>query len=163
MSYFSFRVISFANFFSHSWFVISSDIYSFINGFELLISMLGLAVCIFQLDLVCFIWFCLFSFKLIVLFQKSQDLDVNAAIFVLVAMCALLNLFIHCYYGKLASFSYEQMANCIFESNWKDLPNNLQKYFIIIIANAQKPIFYHAFNVVVLNLETFAKVSAMEL
>ena len=48
------------------------------------------------------------------------------------------------------------MANCLYESNWQRLPIELQKYFIIMIANTQKQINYRGFGTAVLELETFS-------
>lgn len=67
-------------------------------------------------------------------------------------------LFLYCFFGKLAIDSFARMADSLFEANWQDLPINLQKYFILMIANSQKPIYYHGFGVAILNLETFCKV-----
>lgn len=68
-------------------------------------------------------------------------------------------LFIYCYFGKLATESYEKMSDCLFECNWPDLHPRLQKYLIIIIGNAQRPVYYNGSGMAVLNLETFTKVS----
>lgn len=58
----------------------------------------------------------------------------------------------------MASESYERMADALFESNWQSFPSHLQKYLIVFIANAQKPIFFHGFGIAILNLQTFNKV-----
>lgn len=50
------------------------------------------------------------------------------------------------------------MADKVFEMNWQELPNGLQKYFILMIANMQKPIYYFAGGIVVLDLYTFTNV-----
>lgn len=68
------------------------------------------------------------------------------------------NLFIYCFFGKLATESFNQMANSLFQSDWFNLPIELQKYYIIIIGNAQQSLFYHGFKIVFLDLETFTKV-----
>lgn len=51
------------------------------------------------------------------------------------------------------------MADCLYEANWQELPPELQKNFILMIQNAQRPCFYHGFGMAILNLETFTKVS----
>lgn len=63
-----------------------------------------------------------------------------------------------CYFGKMATDSYEQMADAFYESNWQNFPVKLQKYFILCIAFAQETACYHGFGVFVLNLETFKTV-----
>lgn len=76
------------------------------------------------------------------------------------AVCvSLFTLFLYCFYGKIATESFENMADCLFEANWEILPIQLQKYVVIMIGNAQRPLYYHGFNIAFLNLETFTKVS----
>lgn len=47
----------------------------------------------------------------------------------------------------------------IFDSDWYELPIEIQKSFILVIANAEKPLYYDGLHMVCLNLPTFAKVS----
>lgn len=68
-------------------------------------------------------------------------------------------LFLYCYFGKLTTESYQKMCDCVFEMNWRDQPNKLQKYIILMIQNMQTPIYYHGFEVAKLDLRTFIKVS----
>lgn len=42
---------------------------------------------------------------------------------------------------------------------WHKLPTELQKYFILMIRNMQKPLYYHGFEVARLDLQMFSKVS----
>lgn len=67
-------------------------------------------------------------------------------------------LFWYCYFGKIATDSFEAMSDCLYESDWPSLPIELQKYFIIMIANAQRKVHYHGFGIVKLDLEAFTKV-----
>lgn len=67
-------------------------------------------------------------------------------------------LFVYCYYGKIATDSFIAMSDCLYESNWHNLPIHLQKYFIIMITNAQRKLYYHGFGILFLNLETFSAV-----
>lgn len=68
------------------------------------------------------------------------------------------NLFVYCFFGKMATESFMNIADSFYESNWQSLPNETQKYFIVIIANAQKPIYYYGFGIAILNLESFCSV-----
>lgn len=70
-------------------------------------------------------------------------------------------MFIFCYYGKIATESFENMADTLYEASWPDLPIELQKYFIVMIGNAQQPLYYHGFGMAILNLQTFTKVSKL--
>lgn len=68
-------------------------------------------------------------------------------------------LFLYCYYGKVASESCEKMADCLYGSNWRKLSIKLQKYVILMIADMQKPIYYHGFGFFNLDLKIFIAVS----
>lgn len=71
---------------------------------------------------------------------------------------SIFNLFVYCYFGMLASESFENIADCLYEMNWHELPLDLQKYFVIMIGNAQRPLFYHGYGMTTMNLETFCDV-----
>lgn len=69
-----------------------------------------------------------------------------------------LNIFCFCYFGILSSEYYELMSERLYESNWLDLPIGLKKYFIIMIKNAQSPVYYQGCKMITLNMKTFGKV-----
>lgn len=79
------------------------------------------------------------------------------------ALVGISNLFIYCYYGQMATEYFRRMSNCLYQSKWEALPVDLQKYFVVLIGNTQKPIHYHGFRIAVLNLETFLTVSQLKL
>lgn len=68
-------------------------------------------------------------------------------------------LFLFCYFGKSATESFETISNDVFEANWPGVPAHLQRYFILLILNTSKPLQYHGFGVVTLQLETFSQVN----
>lgn len=70
-----------------------------------------------------------------------------------------LNIFVHCLYGKLATAQFDKLPTYLFESNWQNLPLNLRKYYILMLANTKQPLYFDGFGVLILNLETFTKVS----
>lgn len=84
----------------------------------------------------------------------------NLNIFTLLAVItvAMSNLFFYCYFGKSATEAFLKFGDRLFESKWSKLPIELQKLFILAIAKAQRPLFYHGFNIIRLNLVTFTKV-----
>lgn len=86
-------------------------------------------------------------------------MDFNVGFLTIVALSGTLQVFFYCYFGKLASESYEKIPNCLYKFNWYELPVNFQKYFTMMIQNAQKPIHYHGFGFIILELETFMQVS----
>lgn len=59
----------------------------------------------------------------------------------------------------MATESYLQMADSLYEADWQHLPVEMQKYFIPMMANAQLSLCYSGFGMITLNLETFKKVS----
>lgn len=68
-------------------------------------------------------------------------------------------LFLCCFFGKIATESYEKISLCSYEADWQELPANLQEHFIIMIGSAQQPLYSNGFGLVVVNLETFAQVN----
>lgn len=79
-------------------------------------------------------------------------------ILVTISSLGLLNIFLYCYFGKLATESFEEMSNSLYESNWYKLPIKQQKYILLMMVNAKRPLYYHGFGIVILNLETFCNV-----
>lgn len=90
-------------------------------------------------------------------------MDANFAIILAGFLTSGANLFVYCFFGKLATESYDEMATALFESNWQVLPINLRKYVILMIGNAQRPLYYHGFKIAVLNLETYLKVRTFQI
>lgn len=68
------------------------------------------------------------------------------------------NPFLYCFYSKNTTENFLKMSDHLFGSNWQQLSPDLQKYFILMIANMNKPLFYHGSGIVVLDLETFRNV-----
>lgn len=134
----------------------------------ILVQLVCLTVCIaciiFQFDLVInYQIFPLHTFDLAKLmflypFQQLQHMNVNMTIVVHAFFAISMTPFLYCYFGKSATDSYAKMADRLFESDWQKLPIELQKYLILMIANMQRPLYYHGFGIAALDLETFIKV-----
>lgn len=91
------------------------------------------------------------------MFRKSYiGFQFYTEIFVMFA--GVSNLFVFCFFGKMATESFEGMADCIAVANWQTLSIGLQKNLVLIMANAQRPLYYHGFHIYFLNLQTFTKV-----
>lgn len=88
--------------------------------------------------------------------MKHLDFGLLNVIFALPVGTTIL--FVYCFFGKMATHSYEKMADRLYDCNWRELSPALQKYFVIIIQNAQRPIHYHGFGVAILSLGTFTTV-----
>lgn len=69
------------------------------------------------------------------------------------------NLFLYCYFGELATESFDEMAVTLNDIKWFELPIKLQKYFIVMTLNMQRPLQYNGFAIANLNLYTFISVS----
>lgn len=70
-------------------------------------------------------------------------------------------LFLYCYFGKIATDSFEAMADTLYDTDWTALPIELQKFLIIMIGSAQQKLYYHGFGIVNLDLATFVTVSIL--
>ena len=84
----------------------------------------------------------------------------SIGIFIMAALTGGGILLIYCYVAHKSSECFLQLATILYNSNWKQMPINLQKLIIIMIIEAQKPILYGAYALFNLNLETFIKVNA---
>lgn len=74
-----------------------------------------------------------------------------------IGMCILLPM---CYFGKLATESFEEMSDCVYHDIiWNGATLELQKFITLMIANLQRPLHYHGCHIVELNLNTFLSVS----
>lgn len=69
------------------------------------------------------------------------------------------NLYLYCFGGAVVTDSAEKYAKILFESNWYEMPNEFQRYFIIMIAETQRPIYLDGYQLIKLSLEGFMKVS----
>lgn len=94
--------------------------------------------------------------------QQREHIDIGVFTIFACVVVGILSLFLYCFFGKLATESYAKMADCLYESNWQILNVKCQKYFVLMIENAQEPLYYQGFGIAVMNLETFTKVSAIK-
>lgn len=118
----------------------------------------------FHLDLVNIFWH-IFSFVewklfLFFVFQENGEHSSIAILNVLLLfLCGLSGMFPYCYFGELATESFENMCDCVVELNWQKMPIELQKYIVLMVSNMQAPLHYHGFHVATLELGTFVNVS----
>lgn len=91
--------------------------------------------------------------------KEHRHIDFDLFILFDAAMVCIQIQFFYCFFGKIATESFARMADCLYESNWLILKPKLQKYLVLMIGNAQRPVYYHGFGLATLNLETFAYVS----
>lgn len=91
--------------------------------------------------------------------QAVHHLDLSITLMIFCILISGCNLFLYCYYGKHATDSYAAFSDCLFECNWMMLPVDLQKCFLPMIRSAQKPLSFHGYNMVNLNLNLFGQVT----
>lgn len=89
--------------------------------------------------------------------QTVHNRDPNALLVIVGMSVGLSYLFLYCFYGKRTNVYYTRMGQSLFESNWYLLPCELQRFYVLMIANAQLPVNYHGMNVCTLDLERFSK------
>lgn len=63
-----------------------------------------------------------------------------------------------CYVGSYTTENFLRFGDASYESMWYKLPTDLQKYVILIIAEAQRPRVFNGFGVIDLNLMAATKV-----
>lgn len=152
-----------------SFFRQSTEVYSLFMLIVLICSTVFLSCSVFQFDLVTskiqmlFFLFQMFIYRFIIIILV-QALRVEFNMFTLglitiAIMVSGINLFVYSYFGHGANETHMEISDCFFQSEWFYLPCYLQKYFVLIIANAQRPLFYDGFGVAFLNLNTFIRVT----
>lgn len=87
-----------------------------------------------------------------------RDLSADVMPVLISVVLSILILFVYFLFARIATERFAQMADCMYESDWLSLPVQFQKDFIVIIANAQRPLYYQALGIVILNMETFTSV-----
>lgn len=88
-----------------------------------------------------------------------RHIEPNLFLMAIVVTIALANLYIYCRLGKEATDYYLRYADEVYKLQWIDMPGeDLKRIVLMIIQNAQRPLNYHGFNCIYLNLETFTKV-----
>lgn len=155
------------------WFLDSAEIYNPIIMGQMICNMIYLSCAMFGLDLVRINPLFEISSKLsyffyikkyfIFPFQQLKHLDFYIVTVLISTFIGISNIFLFCYFGKLATESYANLCDYLYEFNWHELPNDLQKYFILMIGNAQQTLYYSGFGMIILDLETFSKVRMIQI
>lgn len=65
--------------------------------------------------------------------------------------------------GSLCTEAFDSYSRKVYEADWYLLPVNLQKYTILMIGNANQPLYFHGMNLFLAELPTCAKVSLIEI
>lgn len=102
------------------------------------------------------------SFSTCIVFQVLKHIDFTICILCMAIFTSISNLFLYCHFGNLATDSFGGMSDCLYDAKWYGLPVGLQKYFILMIAIAQRKLKYSGFGIIVLDLETFFAVKLIQ-
>lgn len=73
------------------------------------------------------------------------------------------NMVLYNSFGQMTSNSFADIGDDFYAGPWLKLPIHLQKSFILMIQNAQKPRRYDGFGVAHLDLSTLGEVRALNL
>lgn len=103
--------------------------------------------------------------NLYVVFPKCQNDDSAAKfMYIVPAICVLLELFIYCYYGNLLMTKSLDCAVEIWQSiAWYTYPVRIQKMYLLTMFRLQSPIVLSGYGFVDCTLDTFVAVLQMGL
>lgn len=90
--------------------------------------------------------------------QALKRMDLSVIKFSVVEFESNCIIFIYCSVGSLATDQFHRFGDISYEFEWYKLPIDLQKYFTLIIADAQRPRVFTGFNIIDSNLMMFTKV-----
>lgn len=99
-----------------------------------------------------------FSSLLCTQFQVTKTLNMRIYIALLGIVVCSGSVLLCCYVGSFTMDTFECYASTSYESLWYKFPNGLQKYVLLIIAEAQRPKAFEGFGFFLLDLVTFSKV-----
>ncbi|XP_063368238.1 odorant receptor 30a-like [Cydia amplana] len=89
--------------------------------------------------------------------SPSKDIVGVCWIMAYMAIIALI-LFGDCYFGNAIYVKSTELATVGYSSPWLEMPEDLKKNLVLVIARAQKPLALTAYNLVTISLPTFATV-----
>lgn len=160
-------LITFFLFLHNRLFYDSAELFSPFLIVQLGCNILALSVGVFYIDMVSKRRPAIYKLPMFIMFisssffvQHLQNPDFTLMTILMAILTQMVTAFIYCYFGKLATDSIQRMSDRVFDMNWQNLPIGLQKYVILMIANMQRPIYYHGSGIVQMNLNTFINVSA---
>lgn len=93
-------------------------------------------------------------------FQVLQHFSLNIGVLFVCVFVSSSNLFLYCYFGSRSTQHKLSYSNVLYESMWFELPVGIQRFMIVMIVNAHRPLHYHGFGIARLNLDTFCSVNS---
>ncbi|XP_037944199.1 odorant receptor 94a-like [Teleopsis dalmanni] len=73
------------------------------------------------------------------------------------AFVMTMQIFLPCYYGNEISWNSQKLVKCLYQSNWKDLPQKHKRCVLIYMQYLQKPTVIRAGNFFLIGLPVFLK------
>lgn len=98
------------------------------------------------------------SSSLTYMLQVIKAGSINIVFLILVVLMSSGSVFFYCFIGTFTTTQFFNFGDITYESLWYKFPVNLQKFLPMIIENAHVPCIYNGYNIIDLNLITFAKV-----
>lgn len=89
--------------------------------------------------------------------QALKHLDILTLLAVICVIWSSTNTFIYCFFGNFAMDSLVKIPHMLYISNWPELSCGNQKFFILMIGNAQRSINFHGY-IINSTLESYSKV-----
>lgn len=83
----------------------------------------------------------------------------DAVMVIMVATTNILWIYLHCYLGKSVTERYDALPDHLFHSRWYGLSMQMQKYFVLLLANTQEPLAFHGLGMFTLDMGAFSAVS----
>lgn len=98
------------------------------------------------------------SSSLTYMLQVIKAGSINIVFLILVVLMSTGSVFFYCFIGTFTTSQFFNFGDITYESLWYKFPVPLQKFLPMIIENAHIPCIYSGYNIIDLNLMTFAKV-----
>lgn len=91
-------------------------------------------------------------------FQLIKSMDIRVFVIIFSTLTSIFFIFLYCAVGSFVTNQFLRYADITYESIWYEFPIDLQKYLVLIIADAQRPKVFDGLGIIDLNLMTFIKV-----
>lgn len=98
------------------------------------------------------------SNSLVVSLQAMRRLDLSLLSLIIACTLSISTVFLYCYIGSLTTEQFHCFGDVSYESEWYELPVKQQKFILLIITDARRPLVFHGFNIISLNLWVFTTV-----
>lgn len=95
--------------------------------------------------------------------QQMKHVDSSISLLMLGLMVSTSDLFLYCFFGKMSTDSFAMIGENAYEINWQRFSIKLQRYFILMIGNGQRSLYFRACGMTILDLETFTQVSSISI